>query len=175
MLVRENLLEDRVQSLRIPEGVRETIGRRLTRLSEVCHQNLATASVIGREFDFRLLAAVTVGTTEDQLLQVIDEALEVRLIEEIPGVGERYQFSHALIQDTLAEELSASRRARLHARVGETLEDRYGHSASLHATELAFHFNEAQGVLGEQKLVQYSLLAGEQALAAYAHQEAVEH
>jgi DNA-binding CsgD family transcriptional regulator len=55
------------------------------------------------------------------------------------------------------------------------LEERYGHSASLHATELAFHFNEAQGVLGEQKMVQYSLLAGEQALAAYAHQEAVEH
>ena len=175
MLVRENLLEDRVQSLRIPEGVRETIGRRLTRLSEVCHQSLATASVIGREFDFQLLAAVNVGTSEDQLLQVIDEALEARLIEEIPGVGERYQFSHALIKDTLAEELSSSRRARLHARVGETLEERYGHSASLHATELAFHFNETQGVLGEQKMVQYSLLAGEQALAAYAHQEAVEH
>jgi predicted ATPase len=36
---------------RIPEGVREVIGRRLDRLTERCNQTLTTASVIGREFD----------------------------------------------------------------------------------------------------------------------------
>jgi predicted ATPase len=97
------------------------------------------------------------------------------LTEEISGVEERYQFSHALIQDTLSQELSVSRRVRLHAQVGETLENRYGASACLHAGELAFHFNQAQAVVGEQRLVRYSLLAGEQALAAYAYQEALEH
>lgn len=147
----------------------------MARLSPECHQSLATASVIGREFDFPLLAAVATGTTEDQLLRVIDEALAARLIEEVPGAGERYQFSHALIQDSLSEELSASRRVRLHARVGEALENRYGANLPLHAAELAHHFGEAQGVLGEQKLVRYSLLAGEQALASYANQEAMEH
>ncbi|MFQ6029417.1 MAG: AAA family ATPase [Dehalococcoidia bacterium] len=175
MLGRERLREGQEQTFTIPEGVRETIGRRLVRLSEQCHQGLATASVIGREFDFPLLAALTVGTSEDQLLRVIDEALETHLIEEVSGAQERYQFSHALIQDTLSEELSTSRRVRLHARVGETLEDLYGAAAPLHAAELAHHFGEARGVLGEQKLVQYSRLAGEQALAAYANQEAMEH
>ena len=38
----------------------------------------------------------------------------------------RYQFTHALIQETLAEELSLTRRVRLHARIAEALEELYG-------------------------------------------------
>ncbi len=41
--------------LGIPEGVREVIGRRLSRLSEECNQLLGLASVLGREFEFDAL------------------------------------------------------------------------------------------------------------------------
>ena len=43
------------EGLRIPEGVREVIGQRLNRMSEQSNEVLTSASVIGREFDFRLL------------------------------------------------------------------------------------------------------------------------
>jgi tetratricopeptide (TPR) repeat protein len=164
-----------MQGIRIPEGVREVIGQRLNRLSEQCNQTLTTASIIGREFDFKLLKALSSGVTDDQLLQVVDEALSAHLIEELPGAGERYQFTHALIQQTLVEELSTSRRVRLHARIGETLEEMYGADAEAHAAELAHHFAEAESVLGTEKLVKYSLLAGEKALATYAWEEAQAH
>jgi len=72
-------------SIRIPEGVLEVIGQRLNRLSEQCNQTLVTAAVIGREFDFRLLIALSDGKTESQLLDAIDEGLEAYLIEELPG------------------------------------------------------------------------------------------
>jgi predicted ATPase len=163
------------QGIRIPEGVREVIGQRLNRLSERCNQTLATASIIGREFDFKLLKALSSGITDDQLLQVVDEALSAHLIEEAPGSGERYQFTHALIQQTLVEELSTSRRVRLHARIGQALEELYGADAEAHAAELAYHFAEAESVLGPEKLVRYSLLAGERALAAYAWEDALGH
>jgi tetratricopeptide (TPR) repeat protein len=163
------------QGIRIPEGVREVIGQRLNRLSEQCTQTLATASIVGREFDFRLLKALSSGITDDQLLQVVDEALRAHLIEELPGSGERYQFTHALIQQTLVEELSTSRRVRLHARIGESLEELYGPNASGHAAELAHHFAEAEPVLGPEKLVRYSLLAGERALGTYGWEDALAH
>ena len=83
------------------------------------------------------------------------------------------QFSHALIQETLAGELSAARRVRLHAQIGQALEELYGDDAEAHAAELAHHFAEAEAVLGTEKLVRYSLLAGEGALAAYAFEEAL--
>ena len=96
-------------------------------------------------------------------------------MKKCPGQIDRYQFSHALIQQTLTEEMSSSRRVRLHARIAEALEALYGDDAEAHAAELAHHFAEAQTTTGVAKLVRYSLMAAEQALAAYAWDEALAH
>ena len=159
-------------SVRIPEGVREVIGRRLDRLSERCNETLTLASVVGREFTLEQISPLIEDMTGDRLLE---EALAARVIEELPHSVGRYQFTHALIQETLAGELSITRRVRLHARIAETLEELYGDDADAHAAELAHHFAEAEGVLGTDKLVHYSLLAGERALAIYAYEEALAH
>jgi len=159
----------------IPEGVREVIGQRLNRLSESCNRTLTTASVIGRQFDFRVLSRLSEEISEDQLLRAIDEALGSHMIEELPGEHECYQFSHALIQQTLSEELSTSRKVRMHARIGEALEQLYAANIEAHASELAYHFAEAELVLGTEKLVHYSLLAGERALASHAYEDAIAH
>ena len=87
----------------------------------------------------------------------------------------RYQFTHALIQETLAQEVSSTRRARLHAEIAQVLEELYGDSAEAHAAELAHHFSEAELVLGIEKLVRYSVLAGNRALASHAHEDALAH
>lgn len=121
--------------LGLPEGVRDVIGQRLRRLSEQCNQALTTASVVGREFDFRMLGVVLEDISESDLLGLIDEALEAHLIEEAPGQGDRYQFTHALVQQTLSENLSTSRKVRLHVRIGEVLETMYGDRPENHASE----------------------------------------
>ena len=162
-------------SVRIPEGVREVIGRRLDRLSERCNETLTTASVIGREFTLEHLAPLIEDITEDRLLDVLEEALSARVIEELPRTAGRYQFTHALIQETLAGELSTTRKVRLHARIAQSLEAAYGEEAGAHASELAFHFAEAQTILGTEKLVRFSILAGKRALGVHAHDEALTH
>ncbi|MEE8158073.1 MAG: protein kinase, partial [Dehalococcoidia bacterium] len=162
-------------TVRIPEGVREVIGRRLNRLSQRCNETLTIASVVGREFELRQLTPLVEDISEDRLLEVLEEALAARVIEELPQTVGRYQFTHALIQETLTEELTLTRRVRLHARVAETLEQLYGDQTEAHAAELAHHFAEAEAILGSEKLVQYSLLAGERAQAAYAWEEALSH
>ena len=163
------------EGLRIPEGVREVIEQRLNRLSDECSQVLTTASIIGREFDFRLLGSLIENIGEDQLLGAVDEAVSARSIEEVSNRAERFQFSHALIQQTLAEEMTTTRRVRLHVRIGEVLEELYGTDAESHAAELAHHFAEAQTLTGPDKLVRYSLLAGERALASNPWEDALTH
>jgi predicted ATPase len=162
-------------SVRIPEGVREVIGRRLDRLSERCNETLTIASVIGREFTLSHVLPLTDDMTEDRLLEVLEEALSARVIEEMPNSVGRYQFTHALIQETLSGELSTTRKVRLHARIAETLEQYYGDDAEAHAAELAHHFSEAEAVLGTEKLVRYSSIAGQWALVTYANEEALAH
>jgi len=87
----------------------------------------------------------------------------------------RYQFTHALIQETLTDELSLTRRVRLHARIAETLETLYGAEVEAHAAELAYHFAQAEAVTGTEKLVHYSLLAGDRAVTLRAYEGALAH
>ena len=136
---------------------------------------LTTASILGREFTLEQLKPLSQDTSEDRLFEILEEALAARVIEELPQTVGRYQFAHALIQETLAGELTTTRKVRLHARIGEALELLYGGNAEAHAAELAHHFAEAQTVLGTGKLVHYSLIAGELALGAYAYEEALTH
>ncbi len=157
---------------KVPEGVREAVGIRLNRLSEECNQLLRTAAVIGREFDFDLLSAVNAGSSEDELLDAVEEALTMGAIREAPGVGERYEFAHALIQETLAEELPTVRRTRLHARVVGALEKLHGDEEGDHISELAYHSAEAELIVGSDKVARYSRAAGERAAASYAFVEA---
>ena len=97
------------------------------------------------------------------------------VIEEVPQALGRYQFNHVLIKEALAEGLSTTRRVMLHGRIAELMEDLYGEDIRDHAGELAYHFSQAGPVLGTEKMVHYCILAGEQAMAAHSHEEALNH
>ena len=180
-----NITEDEDWTGIIPEGVRDAIRRRLSRLSDQYNQMLTAASVIGQGCEFRLLSSLIRGPAiagteigsmaEDQLLAAMDEAVGAHLIEELPHFVGRYQFTHALVRETLLEELSTTRRMRLHARIAQALEELYVEGAEARAAELAHHYFEAQIELGTDKLARYSLMAGEQALASYANEDALAH
>lgn len=162
-------------TLRIPASVRDVIGRRLDGLSERCNQVLAVAAVIGRQFTLSHLGALLENVSEEVLVDLLDEAIAAHVIEEVPQAVDRFQFTHALIGETLAAELSSMRRLRLHAQIGGALESLYGADVAEHAAELAHHFAQAAIVSGSGKLIRYSILAGERALSMHANEEALAH
>ncbi|MGI9658942.1 MAG: protein kinase domain-containing protein, partial [Gaiellaceae bacterium] len=174
-LTPENLAADKRWSVGIPAGVREVIGRRLDRLSERCNETLTLAAVLGRQFELGQLDQLVEDASSDRLLDVLDEALAARVIEELPDQVGRYQFTHALIQHTLAQDISTTRRVRLSAQIAQALEQLYGDEADARAAELAGHYAEAETILGTDKIIHYSRLAGERALAAHAFEEAIVH
>ena len=159
----------------LPEGIRDVIGRRLDRLSPDCNDILAVASILGRDFTLAHLGPLTEVVTDDRLSDLLEEASSAWVIEALPQPVGGYRFTHALVQETLAGELSTTRKVRLHARIAKSLEELYGENVEAHAAELAFHFAEAQTVLGTEKHIHYSLLAGGQALKAYANEDALSH
>ncbi len=159
-----------VDSLGIPEGVREVIGRRLNRLSDEANQVLELASVIGRGFELGVLAEL-VDVEEDDLVRALDEAVDARLIREI-GIGE-YVFSHALIRSALYDEVRPTRRSRLHLRVTDAIATVHASEIDAHLGELAYHSAHSVGSGDVARAVEYSRRAGERALDQLAHDDAV--
>ena len=164
----------RIEQLGIPEGVKEVIGRRLTRLSDDANTALRTGSVMGRELRLDVLERVTdLGT--DRLLDALDDATAAGVIEELSGAIGSWSFTHALVREALYEELSLTRRVRLHQRVGEAIEGLFGSHVEPHLAQLAFHFTQAAVAGNADKAIDYARRAGEHAITLAAYEEAARH
>jgi DNA-binding CsgD family transcriptional regulator/tetratricopeptide (TPR) repeat protein len=160
----------------IPDNVHAVLQRRLSRLSGATIQLLTVGSVLGREFDFRIAAAIVQPARDPDLLSALDEALERLIVEPMPAAGEGwYRFRHALVRDAVYESVSPSRRAHWHAAVLELMEQRPGPRVEEHAADLAYHAARAEALVGSSRVVKYSRLAGEQMLATHAFDEALRH
>ncbi len=155
----------------LPEGIREVIGRRLATLSERTSQLLTTAAVMGREFRVEVLEAVS-DLDEDEVDEVIEEGVAAHVIAEVPGVYGRGSFTHALIRQTLYDGLTATRRARLHLRVAEALEQLEAEAPEPPLAELAYHFSLAPPARGAPKAVEYAERAAQRAAGVLAYEEA---
>jgi tetratricopeptide (TPR) repeat protein len=154
----------------IPQGIRDVIARRVGHVSESCNHVLGIASVLGREFTLDVLGELSERSTED-LLEILDEAAAARLVSDTPGVLGGIRFSHSLIRDSMYEDLSPSRRVRLHRRAAELLETiREGNPE--HLAEIAHHYFAGAATGDSTKAVHYARSAAEHALRRLAFEEA---
>jgi DNA-binding SARP family transcriptional activator len=163
-----------VVSSQIPEGVRAVIGRRLARLPEATTNLLRTAAVIGREFDLGVLERAE-RLDPELVLRLVEPAVVTGLVTEDPDVPGRCRFAHALVRETLYDELAPLRRARLRGRLGEVLEERYGPDDGPHLVELAHHFFLAAPMGASEKALLYATRAAAWSTAHLAYEQAEEH
>ncbi|MCM2252844.1 MAG: LuxR C-terminal-related transcriptional regulator, partial [Ramlibacter sp.] len=159
---------------RIPEGIREVIGRRLNRLSPATNQLLAAAAMIGRTFDASLLPRLLDGVDEDACADALEEAVLAGIVECLPGAG-RYHFAHALFRETLYDEIAPPRRSRMHLKVAQALEQAQGGDPAQRLPALAHHYWAALPGGDAQRAADYARRAGEQSGRLLAHEEAARY
>ncbi len=163
----------------VPESLRQLIEQQITRISPDERKILEAASVAGAEFSAAAVAAGTEQSPEgvethcDGLVHR-EQFLRARETSEWPDgtSAARYGFVHALYQEVLYEQISASRRIRLHRQIGERGEQAYGERVREIAVELAVHFEQGRDY---ERAVHYLHQAGENAIRRSAHQEAITH
>ena len=171
LLDAEGQIDDPDADLRIPPGVRAVIDQRVGRLSDRCRRLLVAAAVIGREFELDALTRLS-RLSREQLLDALDEAMAERILGDVPGSPGRVRFAHALIRDTLYDELTAARRMQLHQDAAEALKAVYADDLGPHLAELALHYRAAAPVGAAEKAVEYARRAGDLAASQLAYEEA---
>ncbi len=171
-----------LRSLPVPDSVRAVVRHRVAPLSSTCRAALNVAAVIGREFHRDVVETVVAAdarvAADASVFAALDEAAAAGIVGEGLERGGRYRFAHAVMRETLYEELGNPQRQQLHRRVGEVLEQR--RDADEHLAELAYHFFQAGAGTDRvsveadtAKAVAYARRAGERAMASMAYEEAI--
>ncbi|HMT05787.1 MAG TPA: AAA family ATPase [Solirubrobacterales bacterium] len=155
-----------------PAEVRQIISQRVNHLPEGGPDLLRRASLIGRDFDLRVLMATT-SRDEDTVIDLLDSAVAAGLLDESPTVPGRYSFVHALLRSTLDEELGLTRKAMIHRDIGEALERQTSSRPERRVGEKAWHFAQA-GPTEADRAVHWATEAAGQAEGRLAYDEAVD-
>jgi hypothetical protein len=156
--------------LPLPPTIREIMLRRVARLSTGCQELLGLCALTDRTMSFWLLHRAS-GLEREELLTLLQEAIDAQLLVEELGPG-RYRFTHPLVQETLASQLSQLRRLKLHARLGEALLELSEREMETHLAELAHHLYEATPLGYAEEATIWNLRAGRQALRQLAFGQA---
>jgi class 3 adenylate cyclase/predicted ATPase len=158
-------------ALAIPATLQDSLMARLDRL--VTAKGLAQqASVIGRQFSYALLQAVSqrdAATLQQELGRLVDA--EIVYQRGVPPQA-TYVFKHALIQDAAYASLLKSTRQQYHQRIAQVLEVQFPETTEAQPELLARHYTEA-GLT--EKAVPYWHHAGQRASVRSAHVEAIAH
>jgi DNA-binding SARP family transcriptional activator/predicted ATPase len=152
-----------LEELASPQGIREVVYGRLSRLSRATTELLELAAVVGAEFELEVLNEVA----GESVAKSIEEALASATIEVLPGSRLSFRFSHELVRRALYDRLSALRAARLHLTVGDALEKIYAGKTEKVLTELAHHFTVGAPLGDPARAAEYNLRAAEASAALF--------
>jgi class 3 adenylate cyclase/tetratricopeptide (TPR) repeat protein len=153
------VLTRKSSELQVPDTVQGIIAARIDRLEENLKRIMQVASVIGREFAFRILQTIS-GMREDlkaQLLnlQGLEFIYEKSLFPEL-----EYIFKHALTQEVAYNSLLLKRRKEIHERIGEAIEELYPERLEEFYEMLAYHYSRGEVL---EKASGYMKLSGSKA------------
>jgi len=155
----------------IPVTLQDSLMARLDRLG-TAKEVAQIGAVIGREFSYALLAAVSSLPAEAlhaELMRLADaELLHAR--DAAPDVT--YVFKHALVRDTAYESLLKSRRRELHGAIARALSEQFPVIVDTQPELLAHHYTESGAI---PDAIAHWQRAGQRALERSANAEAVNH
>lgn len=147
-------------AIAIPDSVIDLLAERSARLGAEAVEVLTTAAVMGQSFDVEVLTAVS-GRDLDTVLDIVEAAGQARLIRESDGGGSCV-FTDEICRAALLRGLRPSRRALVHRRVAEGLEQLRPHLID----QLVVHWSASIGGEARTKAVRYLRLAGERDMAS---------
>ena len=160
----------RAFSARAPASIRDTLERRLSRLAPGERDAVETAAVLGDGGDVHILVAACQAEA-GEALAAIDTAARFGLVDAGELARGRVTFPHMLTRQAVLDLTDPSRRALLHARVGEVLQSS-GTDSPRVVRQLAYHFARASALGYGGKAAEYLARSAREAERSLAFEDA---
>jgi tetratricopeptide (TPR) repeat protein len=158
-----------IEKFNVPQKVRDVIQRRLETLKPPQRKILDVASVVGEKFDPKLVAAAVSRDNADVLMALNDIAKRTLMVH---SEDNGFRFEHEKFREMLYEKVPPLLRKEYHLRVAEEMEAAHLIDAKVSVSDVAYHFVHADNKI---KAIEYSLLAGRDALSRFSNIEAIDH
>ncbi|MEM3493300.1 MAG: AAA family ATPase, partial [Thermoplasmata archaeon] len=155
---------DEIKKLALPTTVRDIIHLRVSKLEETTKKVLSICAVLGRVFDYAVLAELS-DLKEEELLDAIDSLISQNFLVEAEEYEEGYKFVNNAIHEVVYNSILRVRRKLLHQRAAEIIEQHHGKEEKFWGA-LAKHYKEANN---RQKFLEYAIKAGRSAAKKYAN------
>ena len=158
----------------VPDDIRLIIEQRVDRLDDKTRKLLVMAAILGLRFEPDMLEEA-LGCDDDEVLDGIEEAEAARLIFPTSGHADaRYEFSHALVRQSLLDVTTPLRRERMHLKAATAVEALFGEEPA-RAAAVAGHLMSAGRRADPEKITRYLMIAGTHASNALSFEEAILH
>ena len=173
VFIKDGLFEvtDKIHKIAIPDKINDVLMARIDRLEDESRKLIKIASVIGRNFFYRILSEVA-GTVED-MEGKLSYLKQAEFIRERKRMGEvEFLFKHALTQEAAYESILPRKRKELHLKVANSIENIFSRRLHEFYGMLAYHYGRAED---REKTEEFLIKAGEEALRSAASDEALHY
>jgi class 3 adenylate cyclase/tetratricopeptide (TPR) repeat protein len=162
---------EKITQVVIPQSIHALIMTRIDKLDEETRNLIRMASVIGRNFFYRILTEV--ASTIEEIDRRLDHLKEIQLIRERKRMEElEYLFKHALAQEAAYESILIQRRKELHNKVARSIEKVFNERLPEFYGMLSYHYSMGGDL---DKAEEYMIKAGEEAMKSAASSEALDY
>ncbi|MBC2713684.1 MAG: AAA family ATPase [Desulfobacteraceae bacterium] len=163
------ILTKKISEIQVPDTIQGIIAARIDRIEESLKRVMQVASVIGREFAFRVLQTI-MGMREELKsnlinLQSLEFITEKHLFPEL-----EYIFKHVLTQEVAYNSLLQKKRKEIHEKVASAIEVLYPDRIEEYYELLAYHYGRSENTLNT---LDYLELSNQKAIRLIAMQEAL--
>jgi class 3 adenylate cyclase/tetratricopeptide (TPR) repeat protein len=161
------MLTAKPSDIQVPDTIQGIIAARIDRLEANLKRIMQVASVIGRDFAYRILQTITAMKQELKScllnLQELEFIYEKSLFPEL-----EYIFKHALTQEVAYNSLLLKRRKEIHEKIGQAIENLYPDRLEEFYEILAHHYSRSENW---EKAYNFLKLSGDKALRNYSNWE----
>ncbi len=166
-------LDGGIQELEIPDTLQGLILSRFDQLSSIQRRLLQVASIIGRDFNSKLLRVVLQITDPSLFDEILQQLVQRDIIENRSDFpNQDYRFIHVLMSDTIYSTLLSGDKTELHGQIGTAIEQLYPDQIKEYIDVLARHYFYSANY---PKALFYTKLAAKISSQNYANEQAKDY